>query len=459
MTIHKDAISIVGDTPLIDLSSMCEGPSARLLGKAEYLNPSGSVKDRLAAYTIEQAELNGLIKPGAIIVEATAGNTGLSLAMVAAIKGYRCILVVPDKFSSEKINMLKAYGAEVVITPTHVGPDHPENWLVVARRIVEETPNAFYANQFYNDDNWKAHYLTTGPEIWEQTKGEVDLFVLGAGSGGTLTGAGRYLKEQAAKAGKDLKIVCPDPIGSAFYDTFYKNEDALKQGYKVEGMGNDFIPGTLDLEIVDEMMRVGDREAFLTARRVTRELGLFVGGTSGVNVAAAIKIAKVVGPGKTVVTILCDSGDRYISKMYNDEWMKDFGYLGLNERLGTVHELLQFTGCNVEFANGEETVESVASRMSALGISQMPVKGDDSRPPMMIHEVDLLQSLLSEYCSPGDAVHRVAAPLQGQVGLTDPVSELEHIFDENNVAVVMDNQEVVGIVSKIDVVKFLASRS
>src|SRR5437762_9293095 len=318
----ESVLDTIGWTPLIRLNSVTRGIRTPVYAKAEFFNPGGSVKDRIAIPIIEKAEREGTLRPGGTIVEGTSGNTGVALAIAAALRGYKCIFTMPDKMSQEKVRLLKALGAEVIITPTAVPPDHPDSYVMMARRIAAETPNAILADQFYNQANPDAHYALTGPELWEQTEGRITHFVGGAGTGGTITGVGRFLKEK----NPNIKVIAGDPLGSILAD-YWRSHGANKvEGtpYKVEGIGQDKIPGTLDMAVIDDFMTVTDKESFGMARRLTREEGLFVGGSSGLIVHVAMHVARRIDdPDACLVTILPDTGERYLSKLYNDEWMRE----------------------------------------------------------------------------------------------------------------------------------------
>ncbi len=325
MQIHNNILETIGNTPLVRLQSIARGLPGTIVVKVEFFNPGGSVKDRIGWRMIEDAEQSGKLKPGGTIVEATSGNTGLGLAIAAAIKGYRTIFVMPDKMSQEKIQVLRAFGARVVVTPTAVEPDDPRSYYSVADRFVEETPNAILANQYHNPVNPLAHFEATGPEIWEQTAGRITHLVAGMGTGGTISGVGRYLK----KKNPDIQIIGVDPIGSILYELHRSGKMVKAESYKVEGIGEDFLPSTTDLDVIDTIVQVSDRESFLMTRRLVREEGIFAGGSCGSAVIGALKYVQdhPLGPDDVMVIVLPDGGARYVSKVFNDNWMRENGFL------------------------------------------------------------------------------------------------------------------------------------
>jgi cystathionine beta-synthase len=368
---YESVLETIGWTPLIHLARVAAGIRTPVYGKAEYANPGASVKDRIGLAIIEDAERKGELKPGGTIVEGTSGNTGVGLAIAAAIKGYHCIFTMPDKMSQEKVRLLKAYGAEVVITPTAVPPDHPDHYVMKAKQIVRETPGAILADQFYNSINPEAHYATMGPEIWEQTEGKVTHLVAGAGTGGTVSGAGKYLKEKNPK----IRVIAGDPIGSLY--AHYHRTHTMGEGhpYKVEGIGGDKIPSTIWFDSIDEFRQVPDRTAFTMARRLAREEGILVGGSAGLNVWLALEVARELDdPAATVVTILCDTGERYLSKLFNDEWMQENQMLEAPRV--TVEQLLERRPANAPALVSvapSAALRQALNLMSTYGVSQIPV--------------------------------------------------------------------------------------
>lgn len=454
---NRDAtvLSFIGDTPLIRLQRIADPEGADIWVKAEFLNPAGSIKDRMALYIIEKAEREGVLAPGGLIVENTSGNTGMGVAMVAAVKGYKATFTIPDKMSLEKINTLKAYGAKVIVTATNVPADSPQSYYETAKRIHRENPGSFYLNQYHNLDNIEAHYHTTGPEIWEQTEGEIDYLVAGIGTGGTLSGAGRYLKEKKPS----IKIIAIDPKGSVFYDFWKTGKIPEPEVYKVEGIGEDMVVKALDFSIIDEMYQVDDGQCFRMARRLTTEEGLFAGGSSGGAVHIAVEVARKAGRGKNVICILPDSGTRYLSKIYSDEWMRDNGFLEPIPALGTVGEVLDSRPREVITAQSTDTVIQVIERMKDKDISQLPVV-DNGVPTGLISEVDLLNHMVSGIHRLGDPVGDLAGDDILKVSREMSVEKLAERFASENcqAAAVVEKGTLVGLLTKIDIIEFLAKK-
>ncbi len=450
---YDSVLPTIGWTPLIRLARIGSGIRTPVYGKAEYANPGGSVKDRIGLKIIEEAEQRGDLKPGGVIVEATSGNTGVGLALAAALKGYRCIFTMPDKMSQEKVRLLKAYGAEVVIVPTAVPPDHPEQYTNKAKQIAKETPGAVLANQFHNQVNPAAHYETTGPEIWTQTEGRVTHFVAGAGTGGTISGVGKYLKEKSAK----VRIVLGDPQGSLFAG--YGKTHAMGEGgpYKVEGIGGDKLPTTLWYDVIDDFRTVSDRDAFAMARRMAREEGILVGGSAGLNVALALEIARELDdPNACVVTILCDTGERYLSKLFNDEWMQENQLLD-TPRV-TVEELLQRRTPNapslVSVAPAA-AVRQALTLMTTWGVSQIPVL-EDGRCVGGLVENTLMTKALTQPALLDRPVREVMDAPFAVVDALTPTERLGPILTrESPAALVQKGGELIGIVSRYDVLQQL----
>jgi cystathionine beta-synthase len=450
---YDSVLETVGWTPLIRLARLGAGVRTPVYGKAEYVNPGGSVKDRIGLAIIEDAERRGDLRPGGTIVEGTSGNTGVGLAIAAALKGYRCVFTMPDKMSQEKVRLLKAFGAEVVITPTAVPPDHPDNYVMKAKQIVKETPGAILANQFYNEINPEAHYATTGPEIWEQTKGRVTHLVAGAGTGGTVSGAGKYLKER----NPGIKVVAGDPIGSLY--THYHRTHKLGDGhpYKVEGIGGDKIPTTIWFDWIDEFRQVSDRTSLVMARRLAREEGILAGGSTGLNVALALDIAREVDdPKGLVVTILCDTGERYLSKVFNDEWMQENQMLEAPRV--TVEQLLERRPANAPplvSVAPSAAVRQALNLMNTWGVSQIPVV-EDGRSVGGLVEGTLMTRALAQPALLDRPVREVMEPPFPEVEANYPTDRLGAMLTrESPAALVRKDGKLVGIVSRYDVLQQL----
>ncbi len=447
-------LEAIGDTPIVKLQRIGRDVPADIYVKCEYLNPGGSMKDRMALRMVEEAERRGELKPGGTIIEATSGNTGAALAMIAAVKGYKCIFVMPDKMSEEKVASLRAFGARVVVCPTAVEPDDPRSYYQVAKRLAEETPNAFYTRQYFNQDNPLGHYHSTGPELWEQTGGDIDVFVAGLGTGGTITGTGRYLKEKKP----EVQLVGVDPVGSLYYDYVKTGRLTKPFTYKVEGIGEDFLPETIDLSILDEIIRVDDRQCFLTTRDLVRLEGLYVGGSSGAAVAGALEYARTSGRKQNIVVLLPDSAAKYLSKIFNDDWMREHGFLDEESGLGTVADLLaRKQPRDVVSASPSDSLREVIGRMKAHGISQVPVL-EDGRLLGAVAEVDLLRALLEGGRQLDDPIGDLVEGEYATVRPTTPIEQLQSVVADTRMVVVLDGEDVVGVVTKIDLIDYLAER-
>jgi cystathionine beta-synthase len=453
MEILDTFLGAMGDTPLVRLHTVTRGVRSTVLAKLEMLNPGGSVKDRIGIRMIEAAERNGLLKPGGTIVEPTSGNTGHGLAIAAAIRGYKCIFVMPDKMSQEKISLLRAYGAEVVICPTAVPPESPESYYRVADRLAEEIPGAYQPNQYFNPENPATHYETTGPEIWRQTDGTIDVFVAGVGTGGTITGVGRYLKEQ----NPNVMIVGADPEGSVY-------SGDQPRPYLVEGIGEDFWPATFDPSVVDRYVKVSDRDSFRTARAVTRQEGILIGGSAGSAVYAALQVARELDETKTIVVLLPDTGRQYLSKVYSDSWMLQHGMLDRPDVIRVEEVLVAKHGelPPLITVGAHDKVRQAVDRLQEADISQAPVVREESTDVSQfvgsIRDRELLDRIFRDPDALQADVAEVMAPPIPMVEFDDPIESAFGELEHGPAVLVTKAGQVLGVLTRSDLLDFLAHR-
>ncbi len=451
--VYDDVVSLIGHTPIVRLNRMARDLGATFYVKLEYLNPGSSVKDRIALQMILDAEASGALKPGGTIVECTSGNTGMGLALVGASRGYRSVLVMPDKVSDEKIKALRAFGARVVTTPTAVLPDDPRSYYNVARRIADETPGGWLANQYQNLSNPKAHVNTTGPEIWEQMGEHLEAVVVATGTGGTISGIGKVLKAKKPS----IKMVAVDPVGSVYYDYWKSGKiTELVKNYKVEGFGEDFIPGTIDFKYIDEVVQVSDRECFLTARELTRLEGIFTGGSGGGAVCGGLKYARAHPEVRTILVLAPDSGSRYLSKVFDDQWMRENSFLEGAGTLGTVGDLVATRDLRLVTAAPGDSVAAVIRLMKKHGISQVPVL-EEGKLLGIIEEAHLLKAMLADPATVDHPVADMVAHHYTIVEPSRPVSELAAACARGNVALVKTGEKITAIITNIDLIDYLSS--
>ena len=456
MRYFENILQTIGNTPLVKLPKIMGGVRGLVLAKLEMMNPGGSVKDRIGEKMIADAEANGTLKPGGTIIEPTSGNTGLGLAMVAAIKGYRAVFTIPDKMSREKLDLLKAFGARVVVTPTAVPPDHPDSYYRVAERIHHDTPNSILPNQYANQANPRAHYETTGPEIWRDTDGKVTHFVCGMGTGGTISGVGKFLKEKDPK----VRVIGVDPLGSILKDYFYKKDSMKPHTYKIEGIGEDFIPKSTWFEYIDDIEKVGDKEAYLMTRRLAREEGILAGSSSGAAIVVARRIAESLGPDSLLVVLLPDTGERYLSKGHNEEWLKEQGYLEEPVApLMTILRAKERTIPGVITIDIAATVREAADMMRQYNVSQLPVLDTGILIGSLREEV-LMKALLENPKMYSDYVAKV---MEKPFPIVEPGADLEQVYKlliRGSPAVVVGKEnQLEGIITRIDVIGYLAGRA
>ncbi len=452
MNYKNNILELIGNTPLVELHKINKGLKPRIFAKLESANPGGSVKDRIGLAMIEDAEKSGKLKPGGTIIEATSGNTGIGLALTAAVKGYKSVFVVTDKVSSEKINYLKALGSEVTVVSNAVEPDDPEYYVNVAKRLNKEIPNSIFAYQYSNPANPETHYKTTGPEIWEQTDGKITHFVASIGTGGTISGTGRFLKEK----NPDIKVIGADPLGSIFKT--YKETGKIIKGtpYLVEGIGQDCLPENVHFQYIDKIINISDKESFAAARLLTKEEGIFCGGSTGTIVKVTLDLAKHLSENDVIVFIVCDTGERYLSKFHNEEWLRENKMLELEiKTLRDISYRKKMRGYEeIISVHEDDTVKTAINLMSENGITQLVVFNHKRQPVGSIIESDLLEKVRKDYSILNKNIANIMSRTFPKVDAKTPVEELDRLFENNKAILVSDFGRIVDIITKYDLINF-----
>ncbi len=463
MKYYENILETIGNTPLIKLNTLTQGIKATVLAKVEAFNPGGSIKDRIGIAMIENAEKQGLIQPGYTIIEPTSGNTGMGLALTALIKGYKMVFTIPDKMSEEKTNLLKAFGAKVIITPS-VPPNTPQHYVKLAERIVREQQNTFMPSQYFNPINPETHYKTTGPEIWDHTDGKIDVLVAGIGTGGTISGTGKYLKEKNPK----IRIVGVDPEGSMYHHEFYGTNGKIHP-YEVEGIGEDFMPSIYDQKVIDEIITVNDKDAFLTTRKLLTEEGMFMGGTSGSAVFAALQVAKKLEKEHIVVVILPDTGRNYLNKLYSDDWMYGHGYMESTEEkipIENILKLKQRKTKKIILMHSEDTIKTALSLMMKHDISQLPVVrdgvliGNVNKKNLVerLYKLCLIEKMeYAELCE--QSIEKIIDPPLPTINNTSKILNPFILLKDRNALIVLENGEIIDIITIIDIMNYLTKRN
>lgn len=468
--VFDSVIEAIGNTPIVRLNKIAEGDNANLFAKLEFTNPGGSIKDRIGWWMIEDAEKRGVLKPGGTIIEGTSGNTGVGLAIAAAIKDYKCVFILPDKMSDEKIKTLRAFGARVIVTPTAVEPDDPRSYYSVSRRMAQEIPNSLYIDQYNNLSNREYHYLNTGPEILGQMP-DIDVFICGIGTGGTVTGVGKFMKEN--KPG--VEIIAVDPIGSIVYDTFkFGVAKSPAEGYLIEGIGEDFIPGNYDFDQIDDIVQVGDKESFLMTRDLLRSEGIYAGVSSGCALVGAKKwLAQQNNEqenrlaGKNVLIIFPDSGNRYMSKVYDDDWMRQVGFL--KSKMGNVADMMEqlgkptadISGQAIIMAHQADKISAVIAQLSAAGVSQMPVLDENGWIKGIIRENVILKAIFNQQAKVEDSIDNLIDTSVEFVSPNDSIDHVSKLVTEGKVPLITnpdDGDRLLGIITDIDLLNYLGAK-